>query len=194
VSHIRERAQNAKQDLFETFPDEPDSLTKSVAENVIAPMLEPPDKQPSWELICETARKVLNDALDTLNGYKKTVTKAATPLLSFLRPKTKSTCILSTLATDGSRSDDTKIFVLSLGKDPDGLGVVGDECHKDANIEPNISMEDAGYSYCLERYLRDKSDCRYLFPARGYNAAKELDKIYLEDMIERFERMFIDAK
>lgn len=157
-------------------------------------MLEPPDKQPSWKWICETARTVLNDARDALNDYKKTVTKAATPLLSFLRSKIKSTCISSTLATDGSRSDHTEIFVSSLENDPDGLGVVDDGCHKDADIEPNISADGTGYSYCLERYFRDKSDCRYLFPARGCDASKELDKIYLGDAIERFERMFIDAR
>jgi hypothetical protein len=192
-SSIRERARNLKQDLLETFAEQPDSLTKSIAETVIAPMLEPPDKQPSWKWICDKAQTVLNDARDALNDYKKTVTKAAAPLLSFVRSKITSTCISSMRVRDGSRSDQTEIFVLDAENGPDGR-VEDDACHTDVGIDPNISPDGSGYSYCLERYVRDNSDSRYLFPARGCNASKELNKIYLGNTIERFERMFIDAR
>jgi hypothetical protein len=190
-SWLREKARNSKQDLLEALVDEPDSLTKSIAESVIAPMLEPPDKQPSWKWLREKAQTLLDDTRDTLNGYKKTVAKAASPILSLVRSKIKSTCISSTLATDGSRSDRAEVIVLD---DPDESEMVEDEHNKDADIDPNISADGSGYSYSLERYLRDKSDCRYLFPGRGCDKIKELDSIYVRNVIKRFERMFITAE
>jgi hypothetical protein len=193
MSCLREKAQNSKQDLFEALTKGPDSLTKTIAESVIAPMLEPPDKQPSWKWIQEKVEAVLNDARNALNGYKKTVAKAVTPLLSFVRSKIKGTSISSALATDGSHSDQTVIFVPSPKNDPDGSGVVDDEGLKDADIDPNIPTECPGYSYTLERYLRDKRDCRYLLPGTalaGWDASKELDKIYLGSAIDRFERVW----
>jgi hypothetical protein len=191
---LKERAWNAKRGLLKTLAAEPDSLTKSIAEDVIAPMLEPPDKQPSWKWICDKAQTLLNDARGALNDYKKTMTKATTPLLSLVRSKIKSTCISSTLAKDGSRSDQTGISDSSLKYNTDRSGFVDDECHKITDIDPNIFTDPGGHYYMLERYLRDKSDCRYLFPARGCNALKRLHRVYLGDAIERFERVFIDAR
>lgn len=192
-SYFRERSRNANKDLLEALAEDSDFLTRSIAESVIAPMLEPLDKQPSWKWIHEKAQTLLNDARDALNDYKKTVTKAAAPLLSFVRSKITSTCISSTRVIDGSRSGPTEIFVLDAENGPDGR-VEDDACHTDVGIDPNIFPDGSGYSYCLERYLRDNSDSRYLFPARGCNASKELNKIYLGNAIERFQRMFIDAR
>lgn len=192
-SYFRERSRNANKDLLEALAEDSDFLTRSIAESVIAPMLEPPDKQPSWKWIHEKAQTLLNDARDALSDYKKTVTKAAAPLLSFVRSKITSTCISSTRVIDGSRSGPTEIFVLDAENGPDGR-VEDDACHTDVGIDPNIFPDGSGYSYCLERYLRDNSDSRYLFPARGCNASKELNKIYLGNAIERFQRMFIDAR
>jgi ElaB/YqjD/DUF883 family membrane-anchored ribosome-binding protein len=145
-SWLREKARNSKQDLLRALADEPDSLTKSIAESVIAPMLEPQDKQPSWKWLREKAQALLDDTRDTLNGYKKTVMKAASPLLSFVRFKIKNTCISSTLATDG-RSDQTEIFDPPPEDDPDGSGVENDGHGKDADIDPNVSTDVAGCSY-----------------------------------------------
>jgi hypothetical protein len=156
-------------------------------------MLEPPDKQPSWKWICDKAQTVLNDSRDVPNDYKKIVTKAASPLLSFGRFKIKSTHISSTLATDGSCSDQTEIFAPDAEKGPNDRGE-DDACHMDVDVLPNISPDGSGYSYCLERYLRDMSDSRYLFPARGCDAPKELCQIHLENAVDMFERMFIDAR
>jgi hypothetical protein len=111
-SYFRERLRNANKDVLEALAKNSVFLTRLIAESVIAPMLEPPDKQPSWKWIHEKAHTVLNDARDALNDYKRTVTKAAAPLLSFVRSKITSTCISSTRVIDGSRSDQTEILVL----------------------------------------------------------------------------------
>jgi hypothetical protein len=155
-------------------------------------MLEPPDKQPSLKWLREKARILLDDAKDKLNGYKKTVGKAATPLFSLVKRRIKRTCISSTLATDG-RSDNTEIFDPPAESGAGGSEILYDVYHKEADFDPSLSTEYSGYSYCLERYLRDKSDCRYLFPARGCDKMKELDKINVGNAIERFERMFISV-
>ena len=191
-TRLGEEARNSKQNLLESLRAQPDPLTKSIADNVIAPMLEPPDKQPSLKWLREKARTLLDDARYKLNGYKKTVGKAATPLFSLVRTRIKRTCISSTLATDG-RSDNTEIFDPPAENGSDGSEILYDVYHKDADIDSNISTEYSGYPYCLERYLRDKSDCRYLFPARGCDKLKELDKINLGNAIERFERLFISV-
>jgi hypothetical protein len=187
---LNEQARNSKQRLLETLVGQPDSLTKSIAESVIAPMLEPPDKQPSLSWLRGKARTLLDGARDPLNGYKKTVRKTATPLFSLVKSKMKGTCISCTLATDG-RSDNTELLDPLPKNETSGSDVVEDDYHKDAGIDLNISTEYSGYSYCLERYLRDKSDCRYLFPARGCDKMKELDKIKVGNAIERLERLFI---
>jgi serine/threonine protein kinase len=190
---LSEKARNAKQKLLEALGGQPDSLTKSIAESVIAPMLEPPGKQPSLNWLRGKSRTLLDGARDSLNDYKKTVRKAAFPLFSLVKPRKKGTCISSTLATDG-RSDNTELLDPPPENEPDGSVVVEDEYYKDADIDPNISAAYSGYSYCLERYLKDKSDSRYLFPARGCDKMKELDKINVGNAIERFERLFISVK
>jgi hypothetical protein len=191
-ARLGEEARNSKQNLLESLMAQPDSLTQSIAESVIAPMLEPPDKQPSLKWIREKAQTLLDDARNKLNGYKKTVGKAATPLFSLVKIRIKGTCVSSILATDG-RSDNTEIFDPLPENDPDGSEILYDVYHKDTDIDPNVSTDYSGYSYCLERYLRDKSDCRYLFPARGCVKMKELDKIRVGNELERFERLFISV-
>ncbi len=150
-------------------------------------MLEPPGKQPSLKWLHEKARTLLDNARDKLNRYKKTVGKAATPLFSLVKTRTKRTCTSSTLATDG-QSDNTEIFDPPAENVPHGSDIFCDSYHQDTDINPNISTEYSVYSYRLERYLRDKSDCRYLFPGRGCDKVKELDKINVVNAIERFER------
>jgi hypothetical protein len=191
-ARLRDEARISKQNLLESLRAQPDSLTKSIAESVIAPMLEPPDKQPSLNWLRENAQTLLDGARDSLNGYKKTVRKAATPVFSLVKSRMKGTCISSTLATDG-RSDNTELLDLPPENEAVDSDVAEDDYHKDADIDPNIFKEYSSYSYCLERYLRDKSDSRYLFPARGCDKLKELDKINLGNAIERFERLFISV-
>lgn len=189
---MSKRESKSRTKSFSTqFAKGSDPLTESVAKSVVMPMLEPPDHQPSWKWIRESARTILDKARDAADEYKKTVTKAAAPLLSFSRSKMRSLSISSTLATRSS-SRHSKIFIPSVKTEPDGFRDASDGYQEKTELEPSISMDNADCSYCLERYLQDKSCCRYLFSARGYCAAKQLDKIYFDDMIDKFERTFID--
>jgi hypothetical protein len=110
------------------------------------------------------------------------ITSMIRNLFSLVKTRIKGMCTSCTLATDG-RSDNTEIFDHPAENDPDGSEILYDVYHKDADTHPNISTKYSGYSYCLERYLRYKSDCRYLFSAGGCDKVKEFDKIKLGNAI-----------
>jgi hypothetical protein len=194
ASSSRERAQDPKQALVESLLGEPDSLTKSIAETVVAPMLEPPDKRPSWDWIYGKLQTLLSNAQQALNDYTTTVTKAAAPLLSHVRSKFRTASISSTRAIDGNPSDRADPgFVIPDAEKRSDDSIQDEAFHTLVDTDLGLSPDSANYSYCLERFLLDKADSRYLFPARGSNASKQLDKIYLDDVMDRFERMFVDV-
>jgi hypothetical protein len=187
-SYLMGKAQKSKEDLLESLLNMPESVTKSIAETIIAPMFDPPDQQLSWKRLRDKATTVLNGMW---NDYKKSVAKAADPILSLVRLRGKSTLVSSTRALDGSRStsgcsDQTEIFDLHPQQDVDSIH------YKDVDIDPNISTFASGSSYTLERYLRDKSDYEMLLASNlasaGRDASKELHKIFLKNVVDRLER------
>jgi hypothetical protein len=187
-SWLNRKARKSKEDLLESLAKVSDSVTKSIAESVIAPMFETPDEKPSLKRIRDLAGTVLNNLW---SDYKKSIAKAASPILSFVRPLDKNAFRSSIRATDGRCSDQTEIFAPDPEKNPNDSGVVDDDCHKGIDIEPNISTGSSCYSYTLERYIQDKSDYRLFLvsnPAPAGSASKELHKIFLRTVMDRFEK------
>lgn len=187
-SYLMGKAQKSKEDLLESLLNVPESVTKSIAETIIAPMFDPPDQQFSWKRLRDKATTVLNDMW---NDYMKSVAKAADPILSLVHPREQSAFVSSTRASAGSRStegcsDQMEIFDPHPENDVDGL-----HC-KDFDIDPNMSTDATGSSYTLERYLRDKSDYRVLLASNlasaGRDTSKELHKIFLGSVVDRLER------
>lgn len=187
------KASKTREELLERLAGMPESVTKSIAESVIAPMLEPPDENYSWRKIRDKARAVLSDCWV---DYKKAIARAATPLFSLVRPMSKDHFLSSTRATDGEDSAETGSIVSRVDKDPNTSHVVKDELREDTDFDPNISTKSSCYSYSIERYLRDKSDYNALVyigaSSADLGALKELHKVYLESVIDTLKR-FDDA-
>jgi serine/threonine protein kinase len=144
------KAKRTKEELLEQLGRMPESITKSIAKSVIAPMLEAPENYYSWRSIRDKARVVLSACWA---DYKKAIAKAATPLLSFVRPKHDDDDSLSSIhATNGEDSVATESTLVD--SNPITSPPVKAELRGDAAIEPNISSKKSSGSKEVHKAIK----------------------------------------